>query len=121
MGLQIAIRHSDDVDILDLQGRATIGPTNDSLSTSIRKLIDGGSQHILLNLEGVTQFDSSSISTVVRAFVSLRNRHGNLKLLRPRGNVKMVLEMLRLLNIIPHFDDEPSALASFQSRKASSP
>ncbi|MGH9746893.1 MAG: STAS domain-containing protein [Candidatus Acidiferrales bacterium] len=121
MGLQIAVRHSGDVAILDLQGRATIGPTNDSLSTNIRKLIDGGSRQILLNLEGVSQFDSSSISTVVRAFVSLRNRQGTLKLLHPRGNVKLVLEMLRLLNVIPHFDDEPTAIASFQSRKASSP
>ncbi|MGA8142398.1 MAG: STAS domain-containing protein [Candidatus Acidiferrales bacterium] len=120
MGLQIAIRRSGDVVILDLQGRATIGPTNDSLSTSLRKLIDDGESKILLNLAGATQLDSSSISTIVRAFVSLRNRGGSMKLLDPRGNVKMVLEMLRLLNVIPNFEEESGALASFESRKASS-
>ena len=117
MGLQIAIRHAGDVTILDLQGRATIGPTNDSLSANLRKLIDGGESKILLNLAGATQIDSSSISTIVRAFVSLRGRGANLKLLSPRGNVKLVLEMLRLLNVIPNFDDEAEALISFESAK----
>jgi anti-sigma B factor antagonist len=120
MGLQIAVRRAGDVAILDLQGRATIGPTNDNLSANIRKLIDGGESKILLNLTGATQIDSSSISTIVRAFVSVRNRGGSLKLLKPSGNVKMVLEMLRLLNVIPNFDDEAAALMSFESRKASS-
>lgn len=120
MGLQIAIRHAGDVTILDLQGRATIGPTTDSLNTNLRKLIDSGENKILLNLEGTAQLDSSSISTIVRAFVSLRNRGGNMKLLSPRGNVKMVLEMLRLLNVIPNFEDETTAVASFESRKARS-
>jgi len=120
MGLQIAIRHAGDVAILDLQGRATIGPSNDSLSANLRKLIDGGSNKIILNLAGATQIDSSSISTIVRAFVSLRNRGGALKLLSPGGNVKLVLEMLRLLNVIPYFDDEAAALLSFEARKAKS-
>jgi anti-sigma B factor antagonist len=120
MGLQVAIRHSGDVVILDLQGRATIGPSNDLLSGQVRRLIDDGASNVLLNLSGVTQFDSSSLSTIVRAFVSLRNRGGSLKLLSPRGNVKLVLETLRLLNAIPSFEDEAAAVASFQSRKARS-
>jgi len=120
MGLQIAVRHVGDIAILDLQGRATIGPSTDSLTANLRKLIDDGESKVLLNLAGATQLDSSSISTIVRAFVSLRTRGGVLKLLSPRGNVKMVLEMLRLLNVIPNFDDEAAALISFESRKASS-
>src|SRR5262249_9952975 len=111
MGLQIATRRAGDVSILDMQGRATIGPTNDALSTALRKLIDGGATKILLNLDGTTQIDSSSISTIVRAFVSLRNRNGSLKLVGASGSVKMVLEMLRLLNVIENFDDEAAALA----------
>ncbi len=121
MGLQIVIRRSGDVAILDLQGRATIGPTNDSLSTNLRKLIDDGSSKVLLNLTGATQLDSSSISTIVRAFVSLRNRNGTLKLLNPREHVKLVLEMLRLLNVIPTFYDEAAAVTSFESRRTSQP
>ena len=121
MGLQLVVRHSGNVAILDLLGRATIGNSNDLLSTNIRKLIDGGESNVLLNLSGVTQLDSSSISTIVRGFVSLRNKGGALKLLNAHGTVKMVLETLHLLDAIPTFDDEATVLASFQTRKASSP
>ena len=120
MGLQLVVRHTENVAVLDLLGRATIGNSNDSLSANIRKLIDAGESNVLLNCSGLTQVDSSSISTIVRGFVSLRNRGGSLKLLNAHGNVKMVLEMLRLLNVISNFEDEATAVASFHNRKARS-
>jgi hypothetical protein len=45
--------------------------------------------------------------------MSLKRRGANLKLLRPRGNVKLVLETVRLLNLIPSIEDETEAIASF--------
>jgi anti-sigma B factor antagonist len=113
VGLQVSIRQSADVTILDLQGRATIGRGNDLLSSHLRKAIGDGARKLLLNLEGVPQLDSSSISTIVRAFVSLEHQGGNLKLLRPRGSVRMVLGTLHLLEAIPSFEDEAEAVASF--------
>ncbi len=113
MFLQFSVRHAADVAIVDLQGKATIGRSNDLLSSQLRGLIDGGSGKILVNLTEVVQLDSSSISTIVRAFVSLKNRGASLKLLRPRGNVRLVLETLHLLEAIPYFEDESQALASF--------
>ena len=44
---------------------------------------------------------------------------GDLKLLCPRGRVVMVLKVLHLLDIIPSFDDETQALASFRPREFS--
>lgn len=114
MGLQVSIRQSVDVTILDLQGRATIGPGNDLLSSYLRKLIDDGTHNVLLNLAGLMQVDSSSLSTIVRAFVSLGRQGGSLKLIRPRGSVRMVLETLHLLNVIPSFEEEAEAVASFR-------
>ena len=114
MGLQVSIRKSADVTILDLQGRATIGRENDLLSSHLRKLIADGTLNVLLNLAGLTQVDSSSLGTIVRAFVSLGRKSGGLKLLRPRGSVKLVLETLHLLEVIPSYEDEAQALASFR-------
>ena len=113
VGLQVSIRQSADVTILDLQGRATIGRGNDLLSSNLRKLIDDGTHKLLLNLADLMQVDSSSLSTMVRAFVSLGRQGGNLKLLHPRGRVRMVLETLHLLDVIPSFEDEAEAVASF--------
>jgi anti-sigma B factor antagonist len=113
LGLQISSRQSGDVLVLDLQGRATIGRSNEELSTQLRALIDAGSRKILINLSGVSQIDSSGISTIVRSFVTIRRRGGILKLVHATGHVYEVLELTRLIQTIPSFNDEHSALASF--------
>ena len=116
MDLQISIRESDDVTILDLRGRATIGADSELLSSHLRELVAKGVRKLLLNLADLTQVDSSGVSTVVRTYVSLRRQGGDLKLLRPCGRVLVVLTVIQLLDIIPSFEDETQALASFRTR-----
>lgn len=113
MDLQVAIREAGDVVILDLKGRLTIGPGSDLLTSQLRGLIESGSRKVLLNLAGLTQIDSSGISAVVRAFVTLKRSGRSLKLLGATGRVLEVLSVTHLLSAIPNFDAEPAALASF--------
>jgi anti-sigma B factor antagonist len=113
MVLQLFVRHSADVAIIDVHGKATIGPANDILRNQLRRLIEGGTSKVLVNLTDATQLDSSSIGTIVSAFISLKRQGANLKLLRPRGNVRLVLETVHLLDVIPSIEDETQAIASF--------
>jgi anti-sigma B factor antagonist len=114
MGLQITTRKSGNVTILDLAGRIVIGVSNDSLSAELRKFAEAGASEIVVNLEGVTQIDSSGISTLVRSFVTLERQGGGLKILNPTGHVKEVLELTRLIQAIPAFTDEGKAIAAFR-------
>ena len=114
MGLQVAVRQSGDVQIVDLQGRVTIGKGNDVLSTTLRTAMEGGCKKLLVNLTGVDQVDSSGISTMVRAFVTLSRSGGAMKLMGATGRVHDVLEVTRLLNSIPNFGTEADALQSFR-------
>lgn len=116
MSLQISIRESGDVTILDLEGRATLEGGSQLLSSRLQELVAGGVRKLLLNLENLTQIDSSCFSTIVGTRVSLRGQGGDLKLLRPRGHVLEAFRLLHLLDIIPSFQDEPQALASFRPR-----
>jgi anti-sigma B factor antagonist len=113
LGLQLFVRRAADVVIVDLTGIATMGPANDFLDSQLRKLINHGNSKILVNLTDVTQLDSSGIGIIVRAFLSLKHRGASLKLLRPRGNVRLVLETVHLLNVIPTMEDETQGIASF--------
>ena len=113
MGLQLLVRNTSDVTIVDLQGRVTIGRANDLLRNQLRELIEEGTNKILLNLTDVTQLDSSSLSTIVGVFISLKRRDGSLKLLGPQGNVRLVLETVHLLDVIPSIEDETQAISSF--------
>ena len=115
MGLQISIRESDGVTILDLRGRSTVdGGESQLLSRQLQKLVATGARKLLLNLGDLTQVDSSGISIIVGTYVSLRGQSGDLKLLRPGGRVLEVFRALHLLEIIPTFKDETQALASFR-------
>ena len=114
VGLQISIRKSGDITILDLQGRATIGADSDLLGSHLEELVANGMRKLLLNLADVTQLDSSGISAITGTYVSLSRQGGSLKLLRPCGRVRAVLRVIRLPDIIPTFEDEAQALASFR-------
>ena len=87
MSLQISIRQSDDVTILDLRGRATIDGGSQLLSSKLQELVANGVRKLLLNLGDLTQIDSSCFSIIVGTRASLKGRGGDLKLLRPGGHV----------------------------------
>lgn len=121
MGLQISSRKLGEVTVLDVRGRATLGAGNDALSAELRKLAEAEAGDVLVNLAGVSQVDSSGISTIVRTFVTLERRGGKLKLLSPTGHVRDVLELTRLIQSIPTYYDESAALASFQTANREKP
>src|SRR5258708_24909815 len=110
------MRECGDVTILDLQGRATIGVDSDLLISHLNKLIASGVRKLLLNLADVTQLDSSGVSAITGTYVFLRRQGGSLKLLCPGGRVRAVLRVILMPEIIPTFEDETQALASFRLR-----
>jgi anti-anti-sigma factor len=116
VSLQVSIRQVGDVTILDLRGRSTIGSDTELLRSHLQALVANRVHKLLLNLAELTQIDSSAVSILVRTCVSLTRLGGELKLLRPSGRVLMLLNMIHLLDIIPSFEDETQALASFQTR-----
>jgi anti-sigma B factor antagonist len=117
MGLHISIRESGDVTIMDLRGRSTIhGGESELLSGHLKELVAKGMRKLLLNLGGLSQVDSSGVGIIIETHVSLKRHGGDVKLLSPVGRVLEVLTLFRLLDIIPSFDNEAQALASFGPR-----
>ena len=84
------------------------------LGSLLERLDASGVRKVLLNLTEVTQLDSSSVTVIVRTYLSLRSRDGELKLLHPGGHVLEVLSTLHLFKLIPSFVDETQALESFR-------
>ena len=107
MGLQISVRESRDIAILDLQGKLTTGEDGELLSKQLRDLIGNSKSRLLLNLLNLSQIDSAGVSIIART-------HGSLK-----RHVLDVFRALHLLEMIPSFEDEAQALASFQALSSS--
>lgn len=114
MDLEIAVRSFDKVTILDLRGKILIGETSKLLTSTLQKTIEGGARHLLLNLADASQIDSIGLGAIMRTFVTVEQSGGSLKLLRPRGYVRAVFEMMNLIGPVPTFEDEGEALSSFR-------
>lgn len=120
MTMQYTTRQSDDVAILDLTGRLSLGeavnfgPGSDLVLTEIvRELAKKGRKNVLLNLAGVTYVDSCGVGQLVGAMTSARRQGVSIKLLRPNGQVLHLLKMSRLDTVFDISEDEATAVASF--------
>jgi anti-sigma B factor antagonist len=113
LSVEISIRDAGSVRILDASGRITIGESSDRLHQALRDLADQGWRKILVNLTDVAQIDSSGISALVRNSISIGRAGGSLRLLVGSGRVRDTLTVTRLVEAIPTFSDEATALSSF--------
>ena len=111
--ITISERQAGDVTVLDMQGKVTIGEGSVTLRNAIRRLLGEGKNKILLNLGSVGYIDSSGIGELVSSFTAVKKEGGTLKLLNLTQKIQDLLAITKLLTVFDTFDDEASALSSF--------
>ena len=114
MTLVITTRRLDDVVVLDLSGRITMGEGTLILRDRIRNLLSDGDSKFLLNLADVNYIDSSGLGELVTAFTTVRNQGGQLKLLNLTTRVHDLLQITKLLTVFDVFTSEPEAVKSLR-------
>jgi len=102
------------ITLVDLSGRISLGEGSALLRKTIRDLLEGGSNKILLNLGDVNYIDSSGIGELVSGFTAVRSRGGELKLLHLTKKVHDLLQITKLFTVFDVYTDEPTAVRSFQ-------
>jgi anti-sigma B factor antagonist len=111
--ITISERQAGDVTILDLEGKVTIGEGSVALRSTIRRLLGEGKSKLLLNLAGVGYIDSSGIGELVSSFTAVKKEGGTLKLLGLTQKIQDLLAITKLLTVFDTFDEEETALASY--------
>ncbi len=111
--ITITERQAGDVTILDLVGKVTIGEGSVALRSTIRRVLGEGKTKLILNLGQVGYIDSSGIGELVSSFTAVNNEGGTLKLLNLTEKLQDLLAITKLLTVFDVFEDEASALASF--------
>lgn len=115
MTMKASTRSVDQVTVVDLSGRITLGEGSVVLRDTVRNLVGQGNKKILLNLGDVNYIDSSGIGELVSAFTSVRNQGGELKLLNLTKKVHDLLQITKLYTVFDVKDDEASAIKSFKA------
>jgi anti-anti-sigma factor len=111
--MEINVRKSGAVSILDVHGRLTIGEPSERLHSALQSVIKEGARKVIVVLDGIPQIDSSGISTLVRISIQLAREGGVLRLVVGHGRVRDALTVTRLVEAIPTFETEAAALANF--------
>jgi anti-sigma B factor antagonist len=111
--LEINVRESGEISLLAIHGRLTIGETSAQLHEALQSVIERGIRKVIVDLNGVPQIDSSGISTLVRISIQLTREHGALRLVCGPGRVRDALTVTRLVEAIPTFETESSAMLNF--------
>jgi anti-sigma B factor antagonist len=106
-------RTVDDVEIISLQGKITIGAGDTQLREVITNAVNAGKTKILLDLSGVTTIDSSGIGELVGSYTTATNRGGKLKLLHLPAKLNELLHVTQLITVFEVYDNEREAIASF--------
>jgi len=111
--MRIETRTVNDVTILDIHGKITIGEGSAEIRNRVRDLLQAGRKKILLNLGDVSYVDSSGIGELVSSFTTVTNQGGQLKLLSLTKKLRELLAITKLLTVFDTYDDEGKAVGSF--------
>lgn len=111
--MTIDTRTVDDVTILDIHGKITIGEGSAEIRNKVRDLLQGSRKKILFNLGDVRYVDSSGIGELVSSFTTVTNQGGQLKLLHLTKKLQELLAITKLLTVFDTYNDEQEAVASY--------
>jgi anti-sigma B factor antagonist len=112
--MDIVERTVNEITILDLKGKMTLGEGDELLKDKINSLLAAGKKKLLLNLEGVPYIDSAGLGEVVRTYTTVSRQGGSLKLLNLTKRIEDLLSITKLLTVFDTFDSEAEAVKSYK-------
>ncbi len=113
--MEIQERVLENVVVVDLNGKLTIGEGDELLREKINSLMQQGHTNLLLNLGEVPYVDSAGLGEIVRTFTTVKHQGGTLKLVNLTKRIKDLLTITKLLTVFDTYESEAEAVGSFKS------
>ncbi len=111
--MKISVRKRNDVTILDLQGKITIGVGDVAVRNAVQEALSTGATKLIINMKDVTTIDSSGVGELVSSYTTAINRGAKLRLENLPAKVSDILHITQLITVFDIYDTEDEALASF--------
>ena len=103
--------------ILDADAQLRIklrfGGSSVPLADAAESLMAAGQTHILLNLDGASSLGAQSLGELVSAFVTVKDRGGELKIFNLAPTVRQMMQVTNLFAVFGLFESEADAIDSF--------
>ena len=111
--MDIAVRKTGDVTIVDFKGRLAIGVSDTILPRVVGEILGEGSKKILLNLSEMDYIDSNGLGELVQSLKTSKRFGASLRLLKPQDRVKKTLRLTNLLPMFTVYESEGDAVKAF--------
>ena len=111
--MNVNLRQRDNVTILDLKGKITIGSGDVALRNAVQEVMNSGAKNVLINMKDVSTIDSSGIGELVSAYTTATNRGAKLRLFGLPEKVTDILTITQLITVFDVYDTEDEGIRSF--------
>jgi anti-sigma B factor antagonist len=112
--LEIEVRTQDEVKVVKLRGRMTMGPPLDRFNETMTELLGQGHNKIILDIEEMPAVDSSGIGMLMKHLTTAKQGGGAIRLYKPTKFTLQTLKMVGLLNLFSIYEDLGQAVDSLR-------
>jgi anti-sigma B factor antagonist len=114
--MHITERTANDITVLDLDGKLTIGDGAELLRNKVASIVFQGNTKVILNLARVPYMDSGGLGELVRCSMAAQKANGAVKMIGLTSRITDLLTITKLANVFDTFDSEQEAIASFAAK-----
>jgi anti-sigma B factor antagonist len=107
-------RELDGVTVIDVEGDLVMTASPCALENSVKAALARGARRIVLNVARIRHMDSTCLGELIESFRAAAAHGGALKLAQPDAHLAQLLQTTKLDTVIPTFDTEAAAIASFK-------
>jgi anti-anti-sigma factor len=111
--MEVEVTNHGEISLVRLEGDIVDGHPAELLQSTLRELRSRGQLDTIVDLEGVTWFDSIAIGLLVAHYASVSRHGGRVLLLKADDKIKKLLELTRLSDRFGWAKEMEGALAWF--------
>ena len=98
--------------LIRLSGKLMMGPESASLEAMVNERLDTGARHIVFELSGLKQLDSTGIGRFISTFNRLMQVQGTLGMAAAMPVVRQSFRVTRLDTVFKFYDTDAEAIAA---------
>ncbi len=107
--MAITYKSHDSVDVIELPANLAL-PEATGLTESMQELIAQGHRKLVLDLASISFIDSSGLSVLISARKNAASVDGQVVLLNPSAEARILIELTRLHEVFDIFIDKEAAI-----------
>ncbi len=96
-------RPREDAAVIAVKGRMMLGENSQPFEAAVSKLVEEGCLHLMFDLSGLMQIDSTGIGRFIAAYRQVTAVGGSLKMCGAGHTVRAAFRVTRLDTVFPFF------------------